>query len=569
MSNQLYSGQGRDINVPAGQSLAVSSITGTYTATIIAGAGIGTALATDSTGGATYGPYSGGVTVRLKAGEGALLDYEAAVNPVLNYAGPARLGYSAAGDTSSVVDAGGKKSPIGRDANYLASVFPQPSRQMSKIGSPGVMVCDFQTGWSIGSGAPVLTAGYTGYDANGVVTGIQSRTGIPTMLKVVPSSDASEEIQNTTFTPIALNGKFGLWVYVQAQPGFQAGVGTGTGTIGVLLSTDAVSFSNALQISFIATGFREGWNFLKYDENAQATVGHPAGINRVMNGTGANGNIIANTVKRMKIITSTLNGATVYLDSMWTGFTSRTAIVLGSDSGGIDAINIALPTFQANGWQNKGYLAIARQVWASGSKIVTDWSVNRTYVDTMYAAGFEVLNHSTNHLANGLITNAGEIAYEVDACRGWSLAQGWVRGSNFYAAPLFSTSRLAIKVINDLGFLMQRNARKYNIARTPWGIDNPDYLGSIDMGQASQGWQQFSTIKAAIDKCVFYGDSLWPFWHSITELGDPGTGEGLTGDDLLIYKSNWLAVMAYIKQLESAGTIDVLSPTEFYYGSAG
>ena len=107
MSNQLYSGQGRDINVFAGQSLAVSYITGAYTATIIAGAGIGTALATDSAGGATYGPYSGGVTVRLKAGEGALLDYEAAVNPVLNYAGPARLGYSAAGDTSSVVDAAG------------------------------------------------------------------------------------------------------------------------------------------------------------------------------------------------------------------------------------------------------------------------------------------------------------------------------------------------------------------------------------------------------------------------------------------------------------------------------
>lgn len=107
MSNQLYSGQGRDINVFAGQSLAVSSITGAYTATIIAGAGIGTALATDSAGGATYGPYSGGVTVRLKSGEGGLIDYEAAVSPVLNYAGPARLGYSAAGDTSSAVDGGG------------------------------------------------------------------------------------------------------------------------------------------------------------------------------------------------------------------------------------------------------------------------------------------------------------------------------------------------------------------------------------------------------------------------------------------------------------------------------
>lgn len=107
MSNQLYSGQGRDINVFAGQSLAVSSITGAYTATIIAGAGIGTALATDSAGGATYGPYSGGVTVRLKAGEGALLDYEAAVSPVLNYAGPLNAGYNQSGDVASAVDGAG------------------------------------------------------------------------------------------------------------------------------------------------------------------------------------------------------------------------------------------------------------------------------------------------------------------------------------------------------------------------------------------------------------------------------------------------------------------------------
>ncbi len=107
MSNQLHSGQGRDINVFAGQSLAVSSITGAYTATIIAGADTGTALATASTGGATYGPYAGGVTIRLQAGEGGLIDYDAAVSPVLNYAAPLRSGYNSSGDTASAVDAAG------------------------------------------------------------------------------------------------------------------------------------------------------------------------------------------------------------------------------------------------------------------------------------------------------------------------------------------------------------------------------------------------------------------------------------------------------------------------------
>ena len=111
MSNQLYSGQGRDINVFAGQSLAVSSITGAYTATIIAGAGIGTALATASTPGATYGPYAGTVTIRLTAGEGGLIDYDAAVSPALTYRGKVEYVFNVAGDVSG---------PVGPDGSILA-----------------------------------------------------------------------------------------------------------------------------------------------------------------------------------------------------------------------------------------------------------------------------------------------------------------------------------------------------------------------------------------------------------------------------------------------------------------
>lgn len=117
MSNQLFSGQGRDINVFAGQSLAVSSITGSYTATIVAGAGTGTALATDSTGGGTYGPYSGTVTIRLTAGEGALIDYEAATSPALTYRGKVEYVFNAAGDVSG---------PVAPDGSILAISEVQP-----------------------------------------------------------------------------------------------------------------------------------------------------------------------------------------------------------------------------------------------------------------------------------------------------------------------------------------------------------------------------------------------------------------------------------------------------------
>lgn len=103
MSNQLFSGQGRVINVPAGQSLAVSSITGAYTATIVSGAGTGTALATDSTGGATYGPYAGNVEIHLRAGDGGLIDYDVAVSPALTYRGKVEYVFNVAGDVSGPV----------------------------------------------------------------------------------------------------------------------------------------------------------------------------------------------------------------------------------------------------------------------------------------------------------------------------------------------------------------------------------------------------------------------------------------------------------------------------------
>lgn len=107
MSQQMRNGYGFDFPVPVGQSMLVSSITGTYTATIVAGPGKGTALATDSTGGGTYGPYSGGVVIRLQAGANSLIDYDIAVSPVLTYAGPLNAGYNSSGDVASAVDGAG------------------------------------------------------------------------------------------------------------------------------------------------------------------------------------------------------------------------------------------------------------------------------------------------------------------------------------------------------------------------------------------------------------------------------------------------------------------------------
>lgn len=77
----IRNGQITSLNIPSGQSLAVVAVSGTYSASITAGAGIGV-IATAATG-ATYGPYANGSVIRLTASAASEIDYEVAVSPVI------------------------------------------------------------------------------------------------------------------------------------------------------------------------------------------------------------------------------------------------------------------------------------------------------------------------------------------------------------------------------------------------------------------------------------------------------------------------------------------------------
>jgi hypothetical protein len=115
MSNTISNGRTIDLNVQVGESLKLTTIAGAYTATVVSGVGAGTVLATDSSGGATYGPYSGAALIRLKCGATGLIDFAVGTSPVLDYAPVARFGVNAAGDAVSMLDWGGVSYSIAEE----------------------------------------------------------------------------------------------------------------------------------------------------------------------------------------------------------------------------------------------------------------------------------------------------------------------------------------------------------------------------------------------------------------------------------------------------------------------
>lgn len=487
-------------------------------------------------------------------------------------------------------------SPVNNVSGRIGFDLEQPLEIASPVQTYGKLACRFGSGqWSISGGSPTLTQGYTGWDGAGNKTGITSRTGQPDMLKVVPAANTTEEILLGSFgtnmlTP-TLGGAFGLWVYVDGLPNF-APTQTPNSTISVMVSTNGASSTNALNVSFNANQVREGWNFLKfvqrnpsaYQSGSGQTEYHPFGVVCTGFGTGVDADIITNPAARFRVSWTNMLGATLYFDSVWTAFSSKAQLVLGCD-GGANLTQIAAPLFDEYGWV--GYAALPFNTVDSGtSNNTVQVNLSNTLESTarvVYEKGWDVINHSVTHPSLGLYTSEAAIAYQVRQAKAWLTELGYIRGSDFYASPQSSTSRLAQKVISVSGFKLQRHSIKSNVSVTPDGIDNPASVGSIDMGNTSSlgvasitsgtagsvnGFQTATKIKRYFDVIVAYGDTGFPFWHGITSVGDTGTGEDLTGDNLLLTKSAFELSMAYARQLEQAGSLRVCRGVSgFWYGN--
>lgn len=490
-------------------------------------------------------------------------------------------------------------SGAGNVARYIGGVKQEQLAETTKpVTKFGQLACRFGAGmWSVTAGSPTVTQGYTGWDGSGGATGAQSRSGMPDMLRVVPAANTTEQITLNSFAANMLtkllSGKFCLEVKVENQPGY--GTGGGAGTIAVEIGTNADQTA-PLIVTFTPSQIREGDNHLTFvmrnpaayvDGNPDVEY-HPYGVLASNFGTGANSNIKDNPAAYIKISWDNMLGAALTFVAIWTGFETQPQALLGCD-GGVGLEELAVPLMDSYGWV--GYVAQPYRVWSSGSKVVTNMdggdATSVAQAVRLVAKGWEWVNHTMNHLANGTLTSEGEIAYEVQMAQAWQYeADAW-RGSEFYASPQSSTSRLSEKVIKALGFKAQRHLRHWNIQPMSWGLDNPHHLGALDISSAGggslayslvtggtpssvTGLQQYSKLVRVLDVAEAYGATIMPFWHGVTQTGDTGSGEDLTGDTLIITYSALRMFFAELRRRELTGTWKVLKGfSELIYGRAG
>lgn len=542
-------------------------------------AGVSTEVYVPVSGSMTVTPGAGGrVRVDVSVRQGmAPVDVVSPIHSARTFSVPGGAtvfleAIGAAASYSSVAEAGVLSA--GKQINMLAS--GQPASIARGVTSQGKMIREFSGAVLTvvaGSTNVTVTNDHTGYDGSNNPLPTVSRTGLPRITKVELTSDTTQtiEIANGVWGSVQFTQGVGFWVYYDNT----AKVGGGGPQLLIDFYSGATTGGAYQRVAFTGSQLRNGWNFLVYKQIRADLAAMPssdthfASLTTTKFSDGVDINVTPIHLVRVSLFN--MNGCTLYFDSVWTGFASKSQIILGVDQATADTVSIALPEFQRRGW--KGYFAAPFRGWSSGSKIITDFSGRDSFnaqMEVLYAAGWDAALHTLNHLANGTLTVPSEIRYEIEGSKAWQAQLGLIRGSEFYASPQSSTSNLAEKVIAGLGIKLQRHASNahQNVHVTQFGVDNMASFGGADISSASAGFQQFSKIKVLLDNLWAYGASSAPFWHAITTLGDTGSGEDLTGNDLTMTRSAFLMTTEYIAQGEAQGKCVVPDGfTGFYYGT--
>lgn len=479
-------------------------------------------------------------------------------------------------DRGNIIGIAAADFPLRKQLRATSNGQPQTiSRPCKKIGNKAIGFATTDA-WSIVNGTAgtdfIVTEDHSGYDASGNITGLQSRTGVSKMKKVQVLTDSLIRFRRQSLS-IDAKGRLGLWVYFEASKACT-----------ITITLGSVNGSSAVDYNFNSNQTKPNtWNFLVIARannpisNADREM-HPFGLTEAF-ADYTSAQWCTQTIKSIWVQLQGMSATTVYLDSFWTGMETTAQFVLGADQTGQDTIDYVLPEFKKYGW--KGYIAEPFRL-GSYEEIANLSAKGRSAaLDAVYAAGWDVVNHSMNHLTMATLTDAGQIRYEVDMCRAWLVGLGYEKGQEFFVSPVSSSSMLTRKVIKAAGYVVQRHGGHDANHVTPFGMDDASFVGSIDVGASTWIFNQvdaglypynyphIAMLRKWVDMIIKYQATGFPFWHGVTALGDPGDGSGqYTLNTTTMYLSTFRLLMQYIAEKEAQGLCRVPDGfTGFYYGS--
>ena len=374
-------------------------------------------------------------------------------------------------------------------------------------------------------------------------------------LKVTPSTASATALWSkgigTLSLDVAKKGVIGLWIYCENLP-------DATGSIALRISNDYASgtfFANFRVYTWTRVyDFTNGWNFIVVDlEEAGATA---FGANS-WSQTGAVS--LASPMVRMEFTFSDLSGASIYFDSIVLNPRSRGKVVFGFD----DTLTEYFMTTVVPLLTDRGIKAY---------EAITTRDTGATYVsrlNTLYALGWDICNHTTDHGQTGTGEHVTELATEAEVLERITPVEdflrenGWTRGLGVYIATENKINETVKNALASVGFRYARSLSSGKRILTSYGgVPNPLEIGCMDLDQKTE-----AAAKGYLLTAARYGASVNIFVHDVVDDGDYNAGND--ADPANVYKwpvsrfTNWLN---YGVQLRNQGLLDFVTPSQWLTG---
>lgn len=247
---------------------------------------------------------------------------------------------------------------------------------------------------------------------------------------------------------------------------------------------------------------------------------------------------------------------TLWLDSLYKNVRTRPKVIVSFDD--------ATESDKTEAFDYMNPLGVV-----GSSAIVSDFigDANRLSVanlQTMYDAGWEICNHSSDHQRPVDVGNDAGYIENLKTCRDFINSNGWKGSADIVVYPGCSTSASVITLMQQAGFRFGRRCDSQTRDLIPTAshpldetLPASNILAVVGYYHLPSGGSTAATAKAYADKLIETGSCGFIFMHQIVASGATGTQTN---------RAEFREIIDYLKVLQDQGQIDVITFKQYLEG---
>lgn len=451
----------------------------------------------------------------------------------------------------------------------------QKQNRMRALSSRGTTVLDFGLGSSIASSTSNQSSCTAVWDARGWVDG----TGC---LTITPTTDSFSEfrIYFDSSKEFSLWGDDGYaieWAMPNiedksANPSVRLTIGTGASSTSTPTNTRATQMFAQASGTVYSNGRRydrQRWDYDATDAKAGVFPGYAPAL------TGA-GVSQTNKINWLRFEMTKFGGKAIKIKRLVRGGSARPCVVISTDAAAFDPLNDNVNAYMSKlgwNWSINQYLG--------GGNGIEDLPVSKRVINSIVSSGNDF---NLNDVIDRNLSVAGLTEDQVYAmarqCSSYAATNGWSRGTNIFVYNNNGYNDTVVAGLSRAGVV----AGRAGIADGRFVFTEGEVVNPMRIPAAT--WDQLTSaqITAQIDRLMEYGATQWVYFHNVyskqrvADDGQTAVGSMTPSayaasnptycipkgiDALTVWWEDLKMALDYIKAKESAGLIDVLSPSQW------